>query len=59
MDIDELAMHLSMNTRSSQSSFTFQKAAIEAFKYFHEQSKLYVIDQDILAAILHDAGINT
>lgn len=59
MDIAELAMQLSLNTRTSQSSFTFEKAAIEAFKYFHEQAKLHVIDQDMLAAILHDAGIKT
>lgn len=57
MNISELAMHLSIHTQSSQSSFTFEKAAIEAFKYFHEQSKQHVIDQDILAAILHDAGV--
>lgn len=55
--VDELAHKLRRN--EGNRSFTFEGAAIIAFKYFHEIAKKQVIDEDILKAILRDAGVET
>ncbi len=47
--IAELAMRM-----KRQQSFTYEKLAIVAFKYFHELAKQQVIDADVLEAILKD-----
>lgn len=52
-EINELANRL----RNSGPNFNFSRAALEAFKFFHELSKLRVIDETYLEAVIKDAEV--